>query len=266
MPLAELIKFFRKDPYYRLTVYLPVLDLKGFYSSSLRLRVFAQIDENMYLIRKRVVEKKISTVFHDHTILPFQYYTKNVLIDDNTGELPVFSHVRSLNLLFNYIEWFYKEHIREIVQVIGRVILAQNRISQNRLLNTAGALEDLQDKIRSFDLSLSPEKEDGKQLKRLKFNLSSDLTHQKLYRTMVIQKDREARILMEKGIEVFLELKKVFEELVATPLESISSQLKGLYYAKDNNKSFEDILVDRIARISSFCNLINQIIEIERGN
>ena len=84
-------------------------------------------------------------------------------IDYKAAELPFFIHTRSVNLVYNYLINYYKEHMQDIVRILERSVIDQNRITRDRLLSHASNLEDLEDKILQFDQSLSNDAEDGKQ-------------------------------------------------------------------------------------------------------
>ena len=89
--------------------------------------------------------------------------------------------------------------MQEIVRILERNVLDQNRITRDLLLSHAANLEDLEDKIKQFDYSLSPDSEDGKLFQRLRFSLAGDPSHQRMYRTLVVQKDREVKTLLDRS-------------------------------------------------------------------
>ncbi|MEW5816452.1 MAG: DUF5312 family protein, partial [Spirochaetota bacterium] len=224
LPLAQLIKYFRKDPYYHLLVYMPKLYLREFYLSMLKLRILTQFDRLFPEIHKLVVEKKIMRLFESEKLEKFHYYRKYVSLDYKKLGLPFFTHIKSLNLLYNYIKIYYKKNVQNLVQIISRSAISQNRITLNRLLLLAAAMEDLESKIRQFDLSLSPDGEDGKLFQRLRSGLAADTTQQRLYRNLVIQKDREVKEIIGKGKDTIMGMKKIFDELVSNTTESIKTK------------------------------------------
>ena len=45
VPLSDIIRYFKKDPYYQLIFYMPNMDLKEFYLSVLKIRLITNVDE-----------------------------------------------------------------------------------------------------------------------------------------------------------------------------------------------------------------------------
>jgi len=264
-PLPELIKYFKGDPYYKLILYIPTLDLLQFYNSAMKLRFLSQVEDKMYYVRMNVINKKVRKVFKNIELESLSYYGGNPGFDYAKLDLPFFSHIRSLTLLYNFIRWYYKENMRELIHIVGRVILAHNRVHQNRLLHYASTVEDLEDKIQAFDYTLSPDADDGKSMKRFKFSIAKDETQQKLFRNMVYQKDREARALIERGIESLHNLADVIHSLRESDLESVKNQLQKLVYKKMDNRSFSDVMQEQEKTIRDFSSILNQIVSTERG-
>ncbi|MGC9308804.1 MAG: hypothetical protein ACP5FL_08540, partial [Thermoplasmatota archaeon] len=156
--LADLIRLHLKDIYYQI----------------LKEKIVREFDERFQEIRKRYIQREINSLFMDKQLIPFHNYREYASIDYKKMGVPFFVHVRSLNLLYNYIKLQYRENIQSVIQLLQRGLLAQNRITQDRLMRHASGLEELEEKIRLFDYSLSPESEDGKQFQRLRFMLASD--------------------------------------------------------------------------------------------
>ncbi len=265
VPLVELIRFFKKDPYYQLIFYIPKLYLKEFYLSILKIRFIPKVDEVFPEIRNTVIEKKIQDLFRGKRLSGFLYYRDYTSTDFSNLGLPTFSHDRSANLLYNYIRQFYRGTIQELVQILSRGLLKTNRITLNRLLLHAASVEDLEDKLKSFDTSLSPDEEDGKLFQRIRHSLASDSTHQRLFRNLVVQKDKEVESLLEKGKESFLGIKKIFDELLSSPMESVKQKLHTHYMVNGRSQSLEELLKNQSNHIDKFHRLLQQLSKIERG-
>lgn len=265
MPIAEILKYFKKDPYYKLIFYMPTLDLESFYSSVLKIRFLAEVSEIYPDVRNLYIEKQIQQLFENKNYAHFQFYRIYSSIDYDKIGLPFFNYTRSLSLLYNYIRVFYKQYLQEIVQILDRGVLVQNRINRDRLLQHAAALEDVEDRIRLFDLSLSSDHEDGKLFHRLRFSLATDISHQKMYRTLVSQKDREVQDLLERGETGLQGLKKLFEELVVSNAETVRIQIRSHYMINGKSSSLEKTLRIWTHHIDSFLNLYGQVLQVEKG-
>ena len=180
--------------------------------------------------------------------------------------LPYLTCVRSLTLLYNYLLQQFKGTVQEAAQLLGETALANNRITQNRLTMTISNLEDLEARIILFDRSFSPDEEDGKQLSRFRENLATDLLSQKGYRSFIIQKDREGRDLIDKARENLAGVRRIFEEIRLSTFENTRSILKTLHALRGRNQTLGQILATRSEAIGAFLQLLDQLVEVEKGD
>jgi hypothetical protein len=265
VPLADIIRFFRKDPYYQLIFYMPSMNLKDFYLSILKIRLLSDLDDVFDKVRDTYIERETAKIFKDKRYFNFPYYRVYTSIDYKAADLPFFIHTRSVSLVYNYLKSFYRESMQEIVRVLERNVLDQNRITRDLLLSHAANLEDLEDKIKQFDYSLSPDSEDGKLLQRLRFSLAGDPSHQRMYRTLVVQKDREVKTLLDRSHESLEGLSKIFQELIYTRSDSMRIQLKSHFLLNGKSTSLESALKHWSRHINDFLILFNQVLRIEKG-
>lgn len=266
VPLMDIIRFFRKDPYYNLMINPPRLHLKSLYFTTLKAKVSAEMEERLLTIKEQVITKKIQDILKSQKLVELGHYKESQGLDFKKLGLPTFAYVRSLNLLLNYITTQYKGFIQEAVQIVANTALANNRITQNRLMQNVSGLEDLEAKIVLFDRSLSLDEEDGKQLARFRFNVATDLILQKSYKAFVVQKDREARDLVEKGKDSLGGVKKIFDEIRMSSYENTRSLLKTLHMYKGKNQTLAMILNSRSEAIGVFLSLMDQLLELEKGS
>ncbi|ORC31884.1 hypothetical protein B4O97_16610 [Marispirochaeta aestuarii] len=265
VPLADIIRFFRKDPYYQLIFYMPTMNLKDFYLSILKIRLLSDLDEVFDKVRDTYIERETAKFFKEKRYFNFPYYRVYMSIDYKAADLPFFIHTRSVSLVYNYLKIFYREYMQEIVRILERNVLDQNRITRDLLLSHAANLEDLEDKIKQFDYSLSPDSEDGKLFQRLRFSLAGDPSHQRMYRTLVVQKDREVKTLLDRSHESLEGLSKIFQELILTRSDSIRIQLKSHFLLNGKSTSLESALKHWTRHINDFLILFNQVLRIEKG-
>ncbi len=265
LPFDLLVKYFTKDPYHELLKGVPELRLRELYVSVLRLKVVAELEKVFPEIQKQVVDRKIQELFEGKSMVHFRNYREYESIDYKRLELPFFRFTRSVHLLFNYVRHFYKDYIRDGVQVLERGILAQNRITRDRLLQCAAAVEDIENRTISFDYSLSPDSEDGKLFQRLRFTLAQDKSHQRMYRTLVLQKDREVQSIISRGVEALSGLYDVFDEIINSKTEAIRTQLNNNYFVKGKPVSLEQILSERRDHPKRFVDLLSQVVKLEKG-
>jgi hypothetical protein len=266
MPLLELLRYFRKDPYYKLVFALPRFQAKPPYISGLRERILAQLEQRMIVVKKRVIEKKIAELFKTNQLFEMFYYVETPSFDYAALELPYFSYTKSLKILYNYLSKIYKGYIQETLQITNSYIVSGNRIIQTRLNQYAAGLEELEAKLVLFDRSLAPDEDDGKTLLRLRHRLETDLNQQKLYRNFVIQKDKEAQELLDQGIEYLVGIKRVYDDLLASPMESIKSVLKTLHFFKGKNQTLAGLLRLVSDLVVDFHELLTQLVALEKGS
>lgn len=265
LPFEALLRYFMKDPYYDLVHTFQETPVKDLYVSVLRLRFLAELDRLYPELRKRVVEQQIREMFSGKTLRTFRNYREYQSIDYRKLGLPFFVHTRSVVLLFNYIHWFYKGYIQEVVQLLDRNVLGQNRITRDRLVQYAQSVEDTGERIRQFDYSLSSDSDDGRTFQRLRFTLAQDAGHQKMYRALVLQKDREVRSIIERGTEALNGLIRVFLDLLQSTSPNIRTSMQNHYFIKGQPVSLTEIVEERIKHMQEFVRLLDQVIKLERG-
>lgn len=266
VPLLDLIRYFRRDPWYQLMFNAPRLYLKSLSFSTLKVRVGQELEERLGGIRERVIARKIQDLLKGQRLVEFSYFKENPDFDFRKISLPFFTHIRSLSLAYNYLLQQYKGAIQEAAQVVSNTALASNRITQTRLMQNASGLEDLEARIVLFDRSLSPDEEDGKQLGRFRFGVAADLLLQKSYRGFISQKDKEVRELVDKVKENLAGIRKIFDEIRTSTFENTRSLLKVLHLYRGKTQTLGQILNGRSESIGAFLKLIDQVLEIEKGS
>jgi hypothetical protein len=265
VPLLDLVRYFRRDPWYQLLFNPPRLYLRSLYSGTLKLRIGQELEEKLGTIRERVISRKVQDMLKGGRIVEFSWYKEIPDFDFRKLGLPFFTHFRSLSLAYNYILQQYKGTIQEATQIVANTALASNRITQTRLMQAASGLEDLEARIVLFDRSLSMDEDDGKQLARFRYGVASDLLLQKSYRAFISQKDKEARELVDKTREHLASIRKVFDEIRTSTFDSTRSLLKVLHFYRGKTQTLGQILNARSDGIGAALKLIDQVVEIEKG-
>ncbi len=260
IPVADLIRYFKKNPYFKIMFYLPKIDLKEFYRNSLRIRILDKIEMIYPEIQKRYITIETERLFKGKRFSGFQHYREYSSIDYEKLGVSAFSQIRALELVYNYIACFYKGYIQETIHLLERGVLSQNRLIRDSMLQYAAAIEDTEAKIIDFDASLSPDSEDGKMFNKFRFSMAKDPIQQKLYRKIVIQKDREAKSLSELGIESISGIKKVFTEVLKSKNTSITDQLNQHLFINNKPTPIRDVLSDQTSNMLQFEHLYHHII------
>ena len=264
LPLLEMLRYFQKDPYFIIQSDVPELHFKEFYYLLLKRLLLARLDERYPEIQQRFIQEEIDSLFKGKKIFALQNYRDYSTIDYEKLGLPFFVHTKSVNLLYNYVHHFYREYFYDMVQLLDRNILAQNRLTRDRLERYSGSFEETEQRVKEFDYSLSPESEDGKLFQRLRFSLASDPTLQKMYRSIVIQKDREVKLLLERAEEDINGFLKLLDEMITSPAEMMKIQLGTHYLIQGRPVLLKTLLITRRDHLRKFWNLMSQIIKLEK--
>jgi hypothetical protein len=266
VPLLDMLRYFRRDPWYQIMFNPPRLYLKSLYFATLKTRLGQELEEKLGTIKERVIGRKIQELLKGHRLVDFSYFKESPDFDFRKLGLPYFGSIRSLAFVYNYIVQQFKGVVQEAAQIAASTALANNRITQNKLTQAISGLEDLEARIVLFDRSLSPDEEDGKQLIRFRFSVATDLLLQKTYRAFVQQKDREARDLMDKAKDHLLGVRKIFDDIRTSTFENTRSLLKVLHLYRGRNLTLGQILNARSEAIGAFLKIFDQILEIEKGS
>jgi len=266
IPTLDLIRYFRRDPYYKLVFATPRFHAKPLYVEGLKDRILGQLEERIIAVKKNVIEAKIKEIFKSDQLYEMFYYVETRSFDNEALELPYFSYTKSVKILYNYLSRIYKGYIQETLQIVNTYIVSGNRIIQTRLNQYAAGLEELEAKLVLLDRSLAPDEDDGKTLLRLRHRLATDLTQQKLYRAFVLQKNREARELVDQGMEYLVGIKRVYDDLLSSPMESVKSLLKTLHFYRGKNQTLSTLLRLTSDLIVDFRDLLNQLVALEKDS
>ncbi len=260
IPLGDLIQYFKKNPYYRIMFYLPKIDLKEFYRNILHIKMIDKIESIFQDIKERYIQMETHRIFKGKRFAGFQHYREYSSIDYEKLGVSPFSQIRGLELVYNYQACFFKGYIQETIRLLERGILSQNRLIKDSLTQYASAVEDTEEKIKIFDESLSPDSEDGKLFNMYRFSMSKDPIQEKMYRKIVLHKDREAKSLSEIGVESISGIKRVFVEILKSDNMSIIEQLNQHFFINNKPTLLKDILNEQITHIHQFEHLYHHII------
>ncbi len=263
MPLLEIIQFFRKEPYLTVKYIKPQKSFRDNYEFILHGGLKDEIEKLYPEIQREYIEREIGRIFQGHNFEEFRNYRKYASIDHQKMGLPIFTHTKSLNVLYNYIKCFYISHFSETVSILEKGMLAQNRITRDRLLGYSASIQELEDKIAASDKSLSPENDDGKLFHKLRMSLAAEPAQQRMFRSLVVNKNREVKSLLDWGDEALSGLGRIFEEITASDSNVIKVQLNKHYLLKGKSITLVSLLKTRAEHITEFRRLMAQIIKME---
>lgn len=266
VPLIDIVRYFRSDPWYELASGTPQLYLRNLYTSTLKSRLGEELDQQMGNVKEKVIGRKIQEVLKGARLIELRNLREGPEDELRDQGFPYLTCVRSVTVVYNYLLQQFKGMMQEAVQVIVATALANNRITQNRLTQCVSNMEELEARIILFDRSVSPDEEDGKQLARLRSSLATDLVSQRNYRTFIIQKDKEGRDLVEVAKENLAGIRRILDEVRTSTFETTRSVLRTLFMYRGRNQTVGQIVAGRSDAIGAFLRPLDQLVELERGD
>ncbi|MCL2705677.1 MAG: DUF5312 domain-containing protein [Spirochaetaceae bacterium] len=266
IPLVEIIKYYRNDYYYKLAFYIPKLRFKELYFANLKIQVLEQVNDKYIKARNLMIERNIDKFFKGKTFVRFFHFRTYTGFDYEKIGVGYFTNIRSMELLFNYLVYYYNESIRNIIDLSTRTVLAQDKITSTNLMMQISTIDDAYVKIQDFDKSLSPDMEDGKLFLRLRYGLANDNAYLKMYKTFILQKNKVSDDIIQRCIEAFDNIIRTYSELLNSTQFEVKNSLAAHYNIDGKTKSFRDFLVDTVDNIRYFKSLLAQVKKVEQGD
>ncbi len=265
VPLIELIKYFRNDIYYKLAFYIPGLRLRDFYTANLKIHLLEQVDEKYTKARNVLIEKNINRFFNNLQMKKFLHYRYYTSFDYSKIGVTYFHHVKTLEILYNYLEHYYNNKYRTVIDIVTRIIFSQDKITINSVMVHLSALDDAFIKIQDFDNSLGTDEEDGKLFLRLRYGLGNDNAYLKMYKSFIAQKNKTTKDIIIKSQDAFEAILKIFEQLKVSPSYEIKNNLKNSYMIGGRTATFQEHIDSFVDNIKYFRTLLTQLMKFEEG-
>jgi len=256
VPFAEIVRFYRKDPWHKIVAYMPRLRLRDFYQSYLRMRILSQLDERFPEVRAGAVSRMTEDLF-GAAPTPFEYFRPAVLTAPATLGLPVFRHIRSASVLHNFLRQVYRPRLQEMARLMSRVLPVRQRDSSSELVTHVAGIERAMADLDDFDSSFAPDSDDGKAFFRVRYGVEKDITLHRSYRNIVQQKDREVRTIVDKAMGHLRGLRQVF----ATIQRALTDQLRQRYAEADTKVSAVDGLDGLLDYYSEKLDLLDKLMK-----
>ena len=262
VPLPQLIRAFKEDPYYRLVVYFPRIDAVAFYRTMKKLTIRGDIQDKIAEVRKEALAQERSELFREVKMRALHFYRSYSSIDYEKLGIPPFRYYQAMLVLFNFLSTFYRGNIQKVLQLLDGMISEQDRITRERLLKHSSACEDVLYKISELDDSMSPDQDDGKKFQKLRFENTLDPVQQRIYQAIVIKKDREASELMSQGREAARGIRLLFQDFLQNREPQILTNMEKRYLLQGQALALKDVLKQNIDRILLLELILNQLDQI----
>ncbi|MBN2659117.1 MAG: hypothetical protein JXR86_18825 [Spirochaetales bacterium] len=263
-PMADIIRYIKKDCYYEQLFQVPKPDFFEFYRSSLKLRVLSVLASVFRDVQRRFINTSIERIFQGFSLYQLQGYREYKDFDFRILNLPYFKHISSLMLLYNFYAQYYKENVLEVFQLLYKTVLLKNPQLQSRIHDLLKDVDKISGEINAFDKSLLSDHEDGKTFSLLKNELKKSPALERKYRSFISEKDLEAEKLIFSGIEVLGHIEKSLERIISSPADLIRLQLSSVYPLVDRERSLRELIKMLLSDVSNLSMLIKQNLEMEK--
>ncbi|MFO8064342.1 MAG: DUF5312 family protein [Spirochaetota bacterium] len=263
VPLVELIRYIRRDPYYRIIAYPPQLDLKAFYENSMRIEVLSRLDEIFPEIRHAVIERLIREVMGGD-VVPLSFLPQSTPQELRKLGLPVLRNVRALNILHDYLKRPFRRDLREFLRVLSRMMPSRRKETSNAIVSHADGLRDIEERAEQLDAAFAPDADSGKLFHRVRHS-AEDASRHPAYRNLISQTDKEIALLLDKALDHIEGIRAMLQEL----LQNMPEALKERYALYDPTDPHTDALEWKLAEQSNTLlklhTLIAQTIAVEEA-
>ncbi len=264
VPFADLIRYYRRDPWLRIKACLPELKLREFYRSYLMIRVLSELDGEFPQIRRGVVDRMVAVLFGGEPPA-MTYFRPGVQLTPEAAGLPTFIHLRSLATTYNFLRFMYRGRMQDTVRILSRILPVRQRDSSSDLITHVSGIEEALADIEDLDESFSPESDDGKAFYRVRYGVEKDATMQRSYRNLVQQRDRQASLLVDRALEHAAGLHRVFASIA----QGLTDQLRERYSDSDPRVNpidgLDRLLEEQQVKLDRFVRLLRQVRAMEEG-
>jgi len=256
--IAEVIKYFQNDPYYRILAYSPSINLKDFYLATLRIKLLQGLDEQFVSIRQMVVDNIKKQLF-PQGVKELEFFKRFPAGTPRAG-LPGFRYVQSMTLFNSFLVVQYAGQLREVFRMLIKILPNRNRDVGSELLFHSTAVEGLFDKVKALDAAFSPDSDEGKAFIRMKVAMDKDLAQERQYRSFIAQNDKDCRDVLEEGIEHVRALAEALHELSSIPAALLGERF-SVAAGSASGSNFSEFLKVVIARLKG----ANRLIRYQRA-
>ncbi len=274
IPLADIIRVARRDPFYRLQVYIPKPRLAEFYRTKLKLTCLRTLDERFPNVRVGVVGRHVRELFNEE-LEPLTFYEAPDVHDENREEeeeeeeptvsLPRPKYGLAMRCLITYLHGHYRSVLQEEARIIGRILPDRMREEQGALMHQAGAFEDVVERLIAIDHAMAPQEYDGQTLARLRRNIDRDISQQKAYGVFIAQKQREALMLVNKALEHLKGMREVFEAVLPLHSPRLNESYRSMRRTKRSGEGLRESVEREIRIMDQMEALVTETIVIDDG-
>ena len=264
MPFADLIRYYTRDPWLRITSHVPELKLREFYRSYLMIRILGRLDEKFPDIRRGVVDRMTRELF-ETTPPPMSFFRQGLQLTPEIPGLPDYRHMRSVTTAYAFLRHVYRGRLQEMIRNLSRILPVRQRDSSSDLtLHVSGVEQALAD-MDDFDESFSSDSDDGKSYFRVRYAAEKDVTMQRSLRNVIQQRDRLAASIVDACTEHIEGLISALDGVQ----RGLTDQIRERYAEADGRVNTVDgidrLLETHLDKLRLFVRLIRQMRAMEEG-
>ncbi len=264
LPLADIIRVHREDPFYKLQVYVPHIRLLPFYRAHLRRTILEDLDRRFGDVRMGVIGYVINELFGGQ-LYELKYYGAWTNPRELKVGLPPFQYQMAMQCLLSYLTGHYRQRLQEEIRIVSKILPARRRDDQGKLIQHSASLEDVGEQIKEFDVGFSLERPDGQYLYRTRQLLEKDVSQQKAFRNFQSQKHREVRIMIHTALEHLEAIEQVLREVGKLKSTNLEDRYRNFDPWSPRPISLEDMIEVETRRLRMLRGLLNEAIALDEG-
>lgn len=263
LPLSGIIRYLRGDPYYRFIAYSPDLKLRDFYYSNLKIKLLQELDDRYQELRMGVLQRMIQEVF-PNGLSNFEFFHMEIQTAIKRSGIVNLQVFRPLQFVHSFMEKVYRRGLMDFMRIIGRLLPSRGRQRSVDFTLLIAGLDDVMERMRTFDLSFSPDSDEGKTFFRYRYSTSErDKSQVAAYKALVTQKDRDAKGIIEKFQEQIQGVRTSFELIRKTNHAHLNERYSSYESTLAEDRPFDARLQEYLQKIDATEKIVNQLIAIE---
>ena len=212
IPLAEIIKAGKMDPYYRFLIYVPRIDIKTFFISYLKLHILKEYDETIPKIRVQILRKQIDSLFLDNWKNPLHHLNAHQSPAAANMGFPIIHRVNTLGIFYSYVKNIYNKKHESLALYISKNQTKRVRQTNSDMLLVLSNIDDISNRIEKLNQSLAPDANGTNLSNGFQLALKREPSAQRQYRIQMGQLDREVEDLANMAIDSIQSLTSLFDD------------------------------------------------------
>lgn len=260
--LADLIRTLQDDPYYRFVAYVPRLRLREFYYANLKVSVLEELDRRFVDVRLRVIDRLSEELFPSG-LSQFSYFTNEIpqwISRHGYGSLNVY---RSLRMIRSFFDLHYANGLHPFLRILARILPKRSLESDADLSLLIAALEDTMEKLRLFDESFAPDKDEGRAFLRFRTAPERDPNQVAALRTLIDTKSLDARMIIEEFDRTIRVARRLVTAISSVPHDHLNERYRQIVSTAAEDRPFDAALERTMRILERVLRLHNHIAAIE---